>query len=78
MPLDQLLQWGLLLVVLAVAFAISAAAGFVAALLWAAPRPLRGAPVERPQRPSPPDPAPEAPAERPFPENLAPVADPVT
>jgi hypothetical protein len=78
MPLDLLLQWGVLLVMAAVAFAISAAVGFVAALHWAAPRPLRGAPVERPQLPSPPDPAPVAPAERPSPENLAPVADPVT
>ena len=78
MPLDQLLQWSLLLVVVAVAFAISAAVGFVVALLWAAPRPVRGAAVEPPLQPSPPDPAPVAPAERSFPESLAPVADPAT
>ena len=78
MPLDLLLQWGVLLTAVVVAFAASATVGFVAALLLAAPRPLPGAPNEAPLRPSPQDPAPEHAAERPSLENLAPVADPVT
>ena len=78
MPLDLLLQWGVLLIAVVVAFAASATVGLVTALLLAAPRPLRGAPVEEPQSPLSPDPAPEGPAERPSPESLAPVADPGT
>jgi hypothetical protein len=78
MPLDLLLQWSALLLAVAVAFAVSATVGFVATLLLAAPRPLPGAPIEAPLRPSPQDPAPEHAAERPSIESLAPVADPVT
>ena len=78
MPLDLLLQWGVLLIAVVVAFAASATVGFVAALLLAAPRPLPGAPIEPAQQPSLQNPAPVAPAERPPIETLAPVTDTAT
>jgi len=78
MPLDLLLQWGVLLTAVVVAFAASATVGFVAALLLAAPRPLGDPPIEAPVGPSPQDPAPETSPQRPSHEGLAPVADPGT
>jgi len=77
MPLDLLLQGGLLLVAVVVAFAISAAVGIVIAPLVAGPRPLRGSSIEPRERP-PPSTADEAPAGRPYAESLAPVKNPVT
>jgi hypothetical protein len=66
MPLDLLLQCGLVLIALVIAFAISAAVGIVVAWLWVTPRSLGGAP----DKPGPPpprtDPALEAPATGPL------------
>ena len=65
MPLDALLQLGVLLLAVVTAFAISSAVGVLVARLWEAPRPLRGAPVRPRPRPSRPDPAPGTAADLP-------------
>jgi hypothetical protein len=78
MPLDLLLQFGLLLLTVVTAFAVSSVVGMLIVRVLATPDSLRDGPVVSRPRPSTPDPAAEAPAGRPPGENLAPAPDPVT
>jgi hypothetical protein len=78
MPLELLLQCGLLLVAPVAAFAISSLVGMLVGCLWAAPHPLGGARDEPGPPPSGRDSAHEARAGRPPGDSLAPAGDLIT
>lgn len=76
MPFQVLLQFGLLILAMVIAFAISFVVGMLLVSIAAAPLSLRGGPdVSRPR--PPPGPVPQASVERPSSESLAPVIDSV-
>jgi hypothetical protein len=77
MPLDLLLRFGLLLLVVVIAFAVSSLVGMVVVRVLAKPDLPRDEPAVSRPRPSTLDPAPGAPAGWPPPEKLAPAADPI-
>ncbi len=70
MPLELLLECGLLLAAVVTAFTISSIVGMLVARLWATPHPFGGWPDDAGSWPARPDPADNGPASRPPAESL--------